>query len=162
MRSPRSSPLNSTPPPESREPASTASTPPVAPVTDDTRDDLERPSVKAALALILPAALGAGLFYLWLRKPTEALVYGGLLGAGVAAIAVEFIKYARSLREHPEEGGSPGKRVLFLALAAFRVGFFKTFWELARELFKLAGFKVVISVIFAIAAYFIARAGHLL
>jgi hypothetical protein len=126
----------------------------------DLRDELERPSLKAALLLLVPAALCSGLFYLWLRKPGEAIAYGCLLGGGAAAIAAEFIKYARSLREHPEEGGGAGKRVLYLALHAFRLGFFKTFWELARELFKLAGFKVVISLVFALAAYLIARAGH--
>lgn len=127
----------------------------------DPRDPLERPSLQAALVLLVPGALCAGLFYLWLGKPGEALAYGGLIGCGLAAITVEFVKYARSVREHPGEHSSAAGAVLGLALAAFRVGFMKTAWELGRELVKLVGLKVIASVVFALVVYLIARAEHL-
>lgn len=128
----------------------------------DPRDSLERPSLKAALALLLPAALVAGLFYLWLRDLAQALVYGGMLGAGLAAIGVEFIKYFRSYREHPgEAGASPAGAMRDLAVSAFRLGFVKTFTEIIREIFKLIGLKVVVSIVIAVTAFFVARSTHL-
>ena len=124
------------------------------------QDALDRPSLQAALALLLPAAGCAGLFYLWLGDAASALVYGGMLGGGVAAITVEFVKYARSLREHPGEGGTPLAKALTLARDAFRIGFMKTFGEIVREILKLAGLKFLVTIVIAAIAFFVARAGH--
>jgi hypothetical protein len=122
---------------------------------------LDKPSLKAALTLLLPAALCAGLLYLWIGKPAESLVYGGMVGAGLAAVVVEFIKYFRWLRENPEaRDRGPLGTVLHLALAAFRLGFVKTFTEVMRELLKLAGLKFVVTILIAVIAFFVARAGH--
>lgn len=124
---------------------------------------LDKPSLKAALTLLVPAALCSGLFYLWLGNPAEALGYGCLLGAGLAAVVVEFIKYFRWLRENPgERDRGPLGTVIHLALAAFRLGFVKTFTEVMRELLKLAGLKFVVTIIIAVLAFVAAKAGHLL
>ena len=149
-------------PPDSPDPRERRDTDPVqrSPGPQEAPDALDRPSLQAALALLLPAAGCAGLFYLWLRDVTAALVYGGMLGAGVAAITVEFVKYTRSLRENPGEGGTPLAKALTLARDAFRIGFMKTFGEIVREILKLAGLKLLVTVLIAVIAFFVARAGH--
>jgi hypothetical protein len=122
---------------------------------------LERPSPQAALLLLVPAALCSGLFYLWLGKPGESIAYGCLLGAGLAAVVLEFVKYGRWLRENPgARDRSATGTVLNLALQAFRLGFMRTAVELGRELFKLIGIKIIASAIFAAVVFFIARAEH--
>jgi len=129
----------------------------------DPADPLDRPSLKAALVLLVPGAVCAGLFYLWLGKVGESLVYGGMLGCGAAAMTVEFIKYFRSHRQHPSaDGGTAGSAAWGLARSAFRVGFVKTFSEILREIFKLAGLKLVVTVVIAVIAFFVARGSHLI
>jgi nitrogen fixation-related uncharacterized protein len=121
---------------------------------------LDRPSPQAALALLVPAALCSGLFYLWLGKPGESLLYGCLTGGGLAAIAVEIVKYVRSLHEHPEEGGSAARKALTLFTAAFRIGFAQTFWQIVRALLQIAGLKIVVSALAVMLLYWAGRAGH--
>lgn len=123
-------------------------------------DPFERPSPQAALALLVPAALCSGLFYLYLGKPGEALLYGSLLGAGLAAITVEIVKYMRSLHEHPDEGGSPARKALTLFAAAFRIGFARTFWQIVRAILQIAGIKIVVSILAVMLLYWAGRAGH--
>lgn len=131
------------------------------PDSQDPRGPLEKPSLAAALALLLPAVLCAGLFYLWLGDWRAALTYGGLLGIGLAAMGVEFYKF---IHWHHADGksGSAGRAVLELARGAFRVGFVKTFSEVMREILKLIGLKFVVSVVIAVTAFFVARSTHLL
>lgn len=120
----------------------------------------DRPSPQAALALLVPAALCSGLFYLWLGKPGESLLYGCLLGAGLAAITVEIVKYLRSLREHPDEGGSAARKALTLFTAAFRIGFARTFGQIMRAILQIVGIKIVVSVLAVMLLYWAGRAGH--
>jgi len=122
---------------------------------------LERPSPQAALLLLVPAALCSGLFYLWLGKVAESLAYGCLLGCGLTAVVLEFVKYGRWLRENPGARDRSATGAAFnLALQAFRLGFMRTAIELGRELLKLVGLKLIASAILAAVVFFIARAEH--
>ena len=127
----------------------------------DPSDPLDRPSLKAALVLLVPGAVCAGLFYLWLGKIPESLAYGCLLGGGLAAMVLEFVKYGRWLHDNPgARDRSATGAALNLALQAFRLGFMRTAIELARELLKLVGLKLVASAVLAAVVFFIARAEH--
>ena len=111
-------------------------------------------------ALMVTAALCAGLFYLWRGDWREALTYGGLLGIGLAAMGWEFYKF---IYWHRVDGkaGSASNAVWHLARGAFRVGFVKTFTEVMREILKLIGLKFVVSVVIAVTAFFVARSTHM-
>ncbi len=148
--------------PEHEKPPKDAVTPvPVPPdVDDDPRGPLEKPGLVAALVLLLPAAAGAGMFYLWLRKWPESLAYGGLIGAGVAAMGAEFVKLFRSHREEGSQQSALGE-IWVLARASFSLGFIQTFTMVVKELFKLAGLKLLVSMAIAAIAFFVARASHL-
>lgn len=148
---------SSTPPEPPREPAP----PPGTPAEEPPLDALERPSLKSALVLLLPAALCSGLFYLWLRKPGESIVYGCLIGGGLAAMVLELVKYARWLRENPEMRDlSASGAFIRLVMSAFRLGFMGTAIELAKAFARLFGFKALASLVVVVLAYLAARAGH--
>ena len=117
-----------------------------------------KPRLQDALLLLGASAVCAALFYLAIGKVAEALVYGALSGCGLAAVGVEFVKFIRSYRE--EHGsGRTGSAVAALVTQAFRIGFVTTFVMIAKELFKLIGVKIFISVVIAASAWF-ALAGH--
>ncbi|HEX4328318.1 MAG TPA: hypothetical protein VH105_15965 [Burkholderiales bacterium] len=122
---------------------------------------LERPSPQAALFLLVPAALCSGLFYLWLRQPGESIVYGCLLGGGLAAMGLELVKYARWLRENPDlRDSSATGAFMGLVLGAFRLGFMRTAIDLAKAFAQLFGFKALASIVVVFLAFLAARAGH--
>ena len=128
------------------------------------RGPLEKPGVRSAIVLLIPAALCSGLFYLWLGQWPEALGYGALLGCGIAAIGFEFFKFIlwhRAGREDGRKEGSAARALWDLARGAFRVGFVKTFTEVLREIFKLVGLKVIVSIVIAVTAFFVVRTTHL-
>ena len=112
-----------------------------------------KPRLQDALLLLGAAAVCSGLFYLAIGEVAEALVYGALTGCGLAAVGVEFVKFIRSYRE--EHGtGRTGSAVAALVTQAFRIGFVTTFVMIAKELFKLIGVKIFISVVIAASAWF--------
>ena len=118
----------------------------------------DKPRVQDALALLASSAVCAGLFYLYLGKVAEALVYGALLGCGLAAIGAEFVKFIRSYRAEPG-AGSTTSAVAALVTQAFRIGFISTFVMIMKELFKLLGVKIAVSIVIAASAWF-ALSGH--
>ncbi len=112
-----------------------------------------KPRIQDALLLLAASSVCAGLFYLAIGKLAESLFYGALTGCGLAAVAVEFVKFIRSYRE--EHGaGRTGSAVAALVTQAFRIGFVTTFVMIAKELFKLIGVKIFISVVIAASAWF--------
>lgn len=112
-----------------------------------------KPRLQDALLLLGASAVCAALFYLAIGKVAESLVYGALTGCGLAAVGVEFVKFIRSYRE--EHGtGRTGSAVAALVTQAFRIGFVTTFVMIAKELFKLIGVKIFISVVIAASAWF--------
>lgn len=113
----------------------------------------DKPRWQDALALLLSAAVCSGLFYLYLGKLTESLVYGALVGFGLAAIGAEFVKFIRSYRAENGDGQT-GEAVTALVTQSFRIGFISTFSTILRELFKLLGVKIFISIVIAASAWF--------
>lgn len=112
-----------------------------------------KPRLQDALLLLGASAVCAGLFYLAIGKVAESLVYGALTGCGLAAIGAEFAKFIRSYRE--EHGtGRTASAVTALVTQAFRTGFITTFVMIAKELFKLLGVKIFISIVIAASAWF--------
>ena len=131
------------------------------PMEEEPLGPLEQPSLQSALFLLAPAAACSGLFYLWLRKPGESIVYGCLLGAGLAAMGLELVKYARWLRENPDmRDASATGAFIRLVLGAFRLGFMRTAIDLAKAFAQLFGFKALASIVVVALAYLAARAGH--
>ena len=120
-----------------------------------------KPRLQDALLLLGASALCAVLFYLAIGKVAESLVYGALVGCGLAAVGAEFVKFIRSYRE--EHGaGRTGSAVAALVTQAFRIGFITTFVMIAKELFKLIGVKIFIAVVIAASAWFaLSRGGPL-
>ena len=113
----------------------------------------DKPRPRDALVLLAASAVCAGLFYLAIGKVGEALFYGALVGCGLAAIGAEFVKFIRSHRaEHG--AGSTGGAVSALVTQAFRIGFISTFAAILKELFKLIGVKIFISIVIAASAWF--------
>ena len=113
----------------------------------------DKPRLQDALLLLGASAVCAGLFYLFIGKLAESLFYGALVGCALAAIGVEFVKFVRSYRaEHGE--GRVGPAVLSLVTQAFRIGFLSTFSRILKELFKLLGVKIVVSIVIAASAWF--------
>ncbi len=113
----------------------------------------DKPRVQDALVLLASSAVCAGLFYLYLGKLTESLVYGAFLGCGLAAIGAEFVKFIRSYRAEPGAGSAAGA-VTALVTQAFRIGFISTFAAILKELFKLLGVKIFVSIVIAASAWF--------
>ncbi len=112
-----------------------------------------KPRLQDALLLLGASAACAALFYLAIGKVAESLVYGALTGCGLAAVGTEFVKFIRSYRE--EHGtGRTGSAVAALVTQAFRIGFVTTFAMIAKELFKLIGVKIFVSVVIAASAWF--------
>ncbi len=112
-----------------------------------------KPRLQDALLLLGASAVCAGLFYLAIGDVAEALVYGTLTGCGLAAIGAEFVKFIRSYRE--EHGtGRTTSAVTALVTQAFRIGFITTFVMIAKELLKLLGVKIFISIVIAASAWF--------
>lgn len=120
-----------------------------------------KPRLQDALLLLGASAVCAVLFYLAIGNLAEALVYGALTGCALAAIGTEFVKFIRSYRE--EHGtGRTTSAVTALVSQAFRIGFITTFVMIAKELFKLIGVKIFISVVIAASAWFaLSRSGPL-
>ena len=118
---------------------------------DDPKYD--KPRLKDALVLLASSAVCAGLFYIFTGKLTESLVYGAFLGCGLAAIGVEFVKFIRSYRAEPG-AGSASAAVTALVTQAFRIGFISTFGKILKELFKLIGVKILVSIVIAASAWF--------
>ncbi len=120
----------------------------------------QKPSLRDALILLGAAGVCAALFYLWLGDAWAALGYGVLSGFGLAAIGAEFFKFSRSYRaDHPS--ASVATAVKSLIGQAFRIGFFTTFRAVLIDLFKLLGIKVLVSIVIAVTALFIAGRQHL-
>ena len=118
----------------------------------------DKPRLQDALLLLGASAVCAGLFYFFIGKLAESLFYGALVGCALAAIGVEFVKFVRSYRaEHGESRVGPA--VLSLVTQAFRIGFLSTFSKILKELFKLLGVKIVVSIVIAASAWF-ALSGH--
>ena len=118
------------------------------------------PSLRDALVLLGAAALCSGLFYLWLGEVGPALGYGVLTGIGLAAIGAEFYKFVRAYRaENPDRSTSAALGSLMGQ--SFRIGFMSTFRMIMGEIIKLVGIKLLISLVIAITAVFIAARGHL-
>lgn len=118
----------------------------------------EKPRLQDALLLLGASAVCAGLFFLFIGKLAESLFYGALVGCALAAIGVEFVKFLRSYRA---ENG-PGRvtpAVISLVTQAFRIGFLSTFTKILKELFKLLGVKIVVSIVIAASAW-LALSGH--
>ena len=113
----------------------------------------DKPRLRDALVLLASSAICAGLFYLYLGKLTESLVYGAFLGCGLAAIGAEFVKFIRSYRAEPG-AGSASAAVTALVTQAFRIGFISTFGKILNELFKLIGVKILVSIVIAASAWF--------
>ena len=113
----------------------------------------DKPRLRDALVLLASSAICAGLFYLYLGKLTESLVYGAFLGCGLAAIGAEFVKFIRSYRAEPGTG-SAIDAVTALVTQAFRIGFISTFSKILKELFKLLGVKILVSIVIAASAWF--------
>ncbi len=112
-----------------------------------------KPRWQDGLLLLGASAVCAALFYLAIGKVAEALVYGALTGCALAAIGTEFVKFIRSYRE--EHGtGRTASAVTALVTQAFRIGFITTFVMIAKELFKLLGVKIFISIVIAASAWF--------
>ena len=125
--------------------------PPIIPPTEPD-DQPPKPRLQDALLLLGAAGACSGVFYLFLGKLTESLVYGSMLGAALAAIGVEFVKFTRSYRaEHG--AGKVGVALSALVTQAFRIGFVTTFVAVSRELFKLLGVKLLVSLIIALSAW---------
>lgn len=118
----------------------------------------DKPRLQDALVLLASSAVCAGLFYLFTGNVTESLVYGALVGCGLAAIGAEFVKFIRSYRAEPGAGSATGA-VTALVTQAFRIGFISTFAAIMKELFKLLGVKIAVSIVIAASAWF-AIAGH--
>ncbi|MDB5804126.1 MAG: hypothetical protein JWN73_1448 [Betaproteobacteria bacterium] len=134
---------------------------PVLPPAEEPLGPLERPSLPSALFLLAPAAACSGLFYLWLRQPGESIVYGCLLGGGLAAMGLELVKYARWLRENPDlRDASATGAFIRLVLGAFRLGFMRTAIDLGKAFAQIFGFKAVVSLVVVVLAFLAARAGH--
>ena len=113
----------------------------------------DKPRLRDALVLLASSAICAGLFYLYLGKLTESLVYGAFLGCGLAAIGAEFVKFIRSYRAEPGTGSAIAA-VTALVTQAFRIGFISTFGKILKELFKLLGVKILVSIVIAASAWF--------
>ena len=113
----------------------------------------DKPRLQDALVLLGASAICAGLFYLFLGKLAEALFYGALVGCGLAAIGAEFVKFIRSYQAEHGAGKVSGA-VTALVTQAFRIGFISTFATILRELFKLLGVKILISIVIAASAWF--------
>ena len=122
------------------------------------RPQYDKPRLQDALVLLASSAVCAGLFYLFTGNVTESLVYGALLGCGLAAIGAEFVKFIRSYRAEPGAGSATGA-VTALVTQAFRIGFISTFATIMKELFKLLGVKIAVSIVIAASAWF-AISGH--
>jgi hypothetical protein len=117
----------------------------------------QAPSVRDALFLLGAAALCSGLYYLWLGEVGAALGYGVLTGFGLAAMGAEFYKFIRSYRvENPTR--STGAALKSLVGQSFRIGFFSTMRMVIGEIIKLLGIKLLVSLVIAVTAMFIA--GH--
>ena len=112
-----------------------------------------KPRLRDGLLLLGASAVCAGLFYLAIGAVAEALVYGALTGCALAAIGTEFVKFIRSYREEHGTGRTIGA-VTALVTQAFRIGFITTFVMIAKELFKLLGVKIFISIVIAASAWF--------
>ena len=117
------------------------------------RPQYDKPRLQDALVLLASSAVCAGLFYLFTGNVTESLVYGALLGCGLAAIGAEFVKFIRSYRAEPGAGSATGA-VTALVTQAFRIGFISTFAMIMKELFKLLGVKIAVSIVIAASAWF--------
>ena len=113
----------------------------------------DKPRLQDALVLLASSAVCAGLFYLFIGKLAESLVYGAFLGCGLAAIGAEFVKFIRSHRAEPGAGSATGA-VTALVTQAFRIGFISTFAMIMKELFKLLGVKIAVSIVIAASAWF--------
>ena len=114
-----------------------------------------KPGMRDALILFGAAAICSALFYLWLREIGAALGYGFLCGFGLAAIGAEFYKFVRNYRaEHPER--SAGAALGSLMGQSFRIGFATTFRMVMGEILKLVGIKLLVSLVIALTAMFIA------
>ena len=120
----------------------------------------QAPSVRDALVLLGSAVLCSALFYLWLREIGPALGYGVLTGFGLAAMGAEFYKFVRNYRiENPSR--STAAALKSLVGQSFRIGFFSTFRMIMGEIIKLVGIKLLVSLVIAVTAVFIAARGHL-
>ncbi len=118
------------------------------------------PSLRDALVIVVAAALCSALFYLWLGEVGPALGYGILTGIGLAAIGAEFYKFVRAYRtENPDR--STGAALGSLMGQSFRIGFMSTFRMIMGEIIKLVGIKLLVSLVIAVTAVFIAARGHL-
>ncbi len=113
----------------------------------------DKPRLQDALLLLAASAICAGVFYLFIGKWGEALFYGALVGCGLAAIGAEFVKFIRS---HRAEHGAASTRGAVGALVSqsFRIGFISTFSAILKELFKLLGVKIFVSIVIAASAWF--------
>lgn len=133
----------------------------MAGLEDDKWQPGTRPGWRDAFLLIAAAAIASGLFYLWLGEVASALGYGVLTGIALAAIGAEFFKFVRSHRaENP--AGSTAAAVQSLVAQSFRDGFATTFGMILRELVKLVGFKLLLSLVIAVSALFFASRHNLL
>jgi hypothetical protein len=120
----------------------------------------QSPSVRDALVLLGSAALCCALFYLWLGEIGPALGYGALTGFGLAAIGAEFYKFVRSYRlENPTRSTSAALQSL--VAQSFRIGFFSTFRMIMGEIIKLLGIKLLVSLVIALTAAFLAGRHYL-
>ena len=120
-----------------------------------------KPSARDALLLLVASAFCAGLFYLWLGEVGAALGYGALTGCALAAIGVEFLKFSRSYRaEHPT--ANLGAAMQSLIGQSFATGFVTTFRKIMIEMLKLVGIKLLVSVVVAATAIFIAARNGLI
>ena len=118
-----------------------------------------KPSVRDALVLLGASAVCSALFYLWLGDIVASLGYGVLLGCGLAAIGAEFYKFIGAYRaEHPAGGATAAVRSL--VGQAFRIGFVTTFVMVLKELFKLLGIKILVSIVIALTALYVAGKSH--
>lgn len=127
---------------------------------DKTWRPAEKPSARDALILVAASAFFAGLFFLWLGEPLQSLFYGALTGCALAAVGVEFFKFVRSY--NAENGaGRTFAAVRSLVGQSFRIGFVTTFVMIMKELFKLVGIKLAVTIVIALSALFVAGRHHL-
>lgn len=118
----------------------------------------DKPRLQDALVLLVASAVCSGLFYLFIGKLGESLVYGAMVGCGLAAIGAEFVKFIRYYRaEHG--AGKVSAALTALVTQSFRIGFISTFVTISKELFKLLGVKIAVSIVIAASAWF-AFSGH--
>lgn len=151
----------SSPAPPDPKPPSSAPAPHVEGPEEEPLTALDRPSPQAALVLLVPAAICSGLFYLWLQKPAESIVYGSMIGGGLAAMGLEVVKYTRWLRENPGmRDTTVTGAVIRLLLGAFRLGFRRTAIDWGKAFAQLFGLKLLASLVVIFLAFLAARAGH--